>query len=198
MADGVSGAIEAALAEEPAALILVGPAVRARELFRSWTAPIAGRGHVIAFANDLEGWPGARGFLLRDIEETELAPLVRDALGQDPGWLVVEAPLAGISLDAWNCLDTAAETGHGVLVRVSDQADESAVVAAFRERSSPGFDCFEATRFPRVVVADAAGIARIVVRGEGASGLVPVWRRGDPLPSFETVTGRARRVPPPG
>lgn len=181
MSDPIEGVLGAALSRGFFGLLIAGDETAGRALVRACAGALEGA-HALGFARDLDGWPAAVRVLTLGGEVT-LALGLRAALRQDPDWLVAEAPVADLPLDL---LVTATQTGHGVLVRAAACPDERPLVDAL------GRTDWAASAFPRVVVVDARGVARIVA-ADGA----PVWTRGDPLPAPERATGHAPYVPPP-
>ncbi|MCO5169636.1 MAG: DUF1963 domain-containing protein [Planctomycetes bacterium] len=181
MSDPIEGVLGAALSRGCFGLLVAGDDGAARALVRDLAGALEGA-HALGFSRDPDGWPASLRVVALGGEVT-LAQGLRAALRQDPDWLVAEAPTADLPLDL---LVTATQTGHGVLVRAAGCPDERPLVEALGEVE------WAASAFPRVVVADARGVARIVA-ADGA----PVWTRGAPLPAPERATGHGRFVPPP-
>lgn len=184
MAEDIEKVFLEAVSREFLGLVIAGDEGVARGLVRSFAAALE-RCHAIGFSRDTEGWSASGGLQVVAVAgELTVAQGVRAALRQDPDYLVVEAPLAELPLDL---LVTAMQTGHGALVRAVGSADERALVAALAALG------WAASTFPRVVVVDARGVARIVSVPDGTV----VWTRGAPLPSQESATGRKPYVPAP-
>lgn len=183
--DGLEKALADAFAKEIVTLLVCGDERTARALARSLAGAVE-RAFLVGFSTDTEGWRTSNSAFFTKLEgEVTARTGVRSALRQDPDFIVLEAPLAELEGEL---LANAALTGHGVLARAEGCPDEKALLAGLA-----AVDPFLiASAFPRIAVTDAKGVARLHAH-DGAL----VWKRGDPLPDFERLTGRKKHTPPP-